>query len=345
MTNESYPDQKIKHRLRKKGWVGLVLVASAIAIGVGQISDSLISVGDVGEKFVESIPSPNIRANAELITDTRGIYFVSTEEFEGAYPSFDPYSASDIAKVISDEKVAVLAGGGIPIKVRISNLTDDKLLNVEEVEIEVQDYVNTIASDIQLDQFGYTYTAGAPQAYDDYIVKISPSRKVYNALAFPVDYETGRSNNEDAAIGQVYHRINAGESDFLAIKVSADSPGIYRFSVKLKYSIDGKVYELPTDQSFSVLSLPESTTHLERASTDGQYTIQLGAFSELWNTLDLQLTLQARGFPVFVDESEEEGLFFVRGGNFGSKSEAEQYAAQTSLDKDFPIYIRERSMQ
>lgn len=346
MSNEVYYDQKIISKQRKRKWIGLIIVASIVVGGIGKFADSLISIEEVGESVVQLVPGRSIRTEAELITDTRGIYFFSTEDLKDTYSDFDPFSESDIAAVLNDARVVAFSGDYIPIKVRIVNLSKDKLLNVEEVKIEVEDYTKTVGSDIELHELSYAYTAGAPQAYNAYQVTLDPSRSVYNALTFPVIYDIQNPDFEDGLVGKIYHQLLAGDSDFLAIKVFANSPGIYRFSVKLKYSIDGVEYETSDDQHFSLLSLPKhdsasSLPYRDRAS----YTIQVGAFSDAENVFSLLTTLQARGYPAFVEKSDHEGLSFVRVGTFVSRSEAEQFVVQTEIETEFSIYIRERQPQ
>lgn len=244
---------------KKAKWVAILALSALVLTKIGDIVASLDKTFEVGNKVVSSIVVSDINAKSELITDSYSVFFVSSVDYGFSYGRINPFSEKDIQKALMNENLFVDARGGILVGLRVAN-TNGKILNVEEVRVNLESYEEIHEQDFY--DYTYVYSGAANAYYDYYSVTLEPERRSYNALAYPPAFEYGLDNNLDsiAPAGKIYYPVQPGHSEFIALYITPKELGVYSFRLSIKYSIGGRDNEILTSQIFRIVNLPDKNT-------------------------------------------------------------------------------------
>lgn len=261
---EKISDKDYLKNIKKPQWLVSVICFAIflatfkdIVVNVKDIYTIIKNSFDVNDEIVDVISMYSANVESELITDSHGIYFVSSTDYGFSHERINPFSKEDITKALMNENLFVDASGGIPVGLRVAN-ANEKILNIEEIRVNLESYEEIYEQEFY--NYAYVYSGAANTYYDYYSVTLEPERKTYNALASPSDFEYGLYKNLDSIspLGRVYYPISPGHTEYVALYITPKDPGIYSFRLSVKYSIDGMDDEMLASKIFRVISLPSN---------------------------------------------------------------------------------------
>ena len=272
---KDFSEYECLKRYQKAKWV-LILGVFTFALNfLGGNFENVSKIYDGVNRIIESLFAKDIDVESELVTDACSVNFVSSVDYGDSHERIDPFSEKDVKKALMDESLFMNSRSCVLIALRVAN-TNKKILNIEEVRINLRDYEKLNGKEFY--DYAYVYSGSANSSYDLYDVTLDPGRSSYNALVFPFQSWTSTET-----LGKLYYSIQPGHSEFIVLNINLKETGIYSFTLSVKYSIDGRGKEVLTSQVFKMVHLPdnsfEGVSHIEvPAPSDSEAYFPMASF-------------------------------------------------------------------